>query len=41
LELPDGHNAHDNAELLTCFADIARQLGHPLADAALLRSFFL
>lgn len=40
LALPDGRVAHDNAELLRCFADFARRLGYPLADAALLRSFF-
>jgi 3-keto-5-aminohexanoate cleavage enzyme len=40
VQLPDGRIARDNAELLTCFADFAARLGHPLADAALLRSFF-
>lgn len=40
LMLPNGSIARDNVELLTCFVDFAHRLDHPLADAALLRSFF-
>jgi 3-keto-5-aminohexanoate cleavage enzyme len=40
LQLPDGRVAHDNAELVGCFADLARRLGHTLADARELRSIF-
>jgi 3-keto-5-aminohexanoate cleavage enzyme len=37
LQLPDGRIARDNAELVSCFAYLAKQLGHSLADADQLR----
>jgi uncharacterized protein (DUF849 family) len=37
LHMPDGRIARDNAELVACFADLARRLGHSLADAGGLR----
>lgn len=40
MSLPDGRTARDNAELLTCFAGLARQLGHSLLDADTLRRLF-
>jgi 3-keto-5-aminohexanoate cleavage enzyme len=41
LQLPDSRIARDNAELIGCFAELAGQLGHSLADADQLRSLFI
>jgi uncharacterized protein (DUF849 family) len=40
IYLPDGRTAHDNSELISCFAHLAKELGYQLADAALLRAAF-